>query len=448
MTARQARALAGEQSHMDPAESDDAGPDLGHAERWAERVRATLSAEPRTAFELADKALSARPGDGELLLLAALAALVGAFPGRALVYLKRFQKRHGWDRAALLLTGIALAQQEKVAQASALLRKYGLARPWQAAGWFVGGADMDPWLRETLTRIERAHNRQLRAAAKPRPAAPRPPPSPTSPAPPAPALAEPALLPKLPRVEVSFDTQFEFTNPQALQIEGEASEPHWFRLRTELGQLGLLQGFDELLCLAGLAGVETHGYQVETLRKVLKQFRGRVLLADEVGLGKTIEAGMVLREYGLRGMAERVLILTPASLVGQWREELETKFGLSCATTHDPLLREDPSAFWRQKRIIASIAAARRLEHADCLRGESFDLVIVDEAHHLRDRSSQSWKLVDALNKRFLLLLSATPVQNDLVELYNLLTLLKSGIFKSQKEFRSAYMTPGHPRQP
>ena len=78
----------------------------------------------------------------------------------------------------------------------------------------------------------------------------------------------------------------------------------------------------------------------------------------------------------------------------------------------------------------------------------SFDLVIVDEAHHLRDRASQSYKLVDALNKRFLLLLSATPVQNDLTELYNVLTLLKPGIFKTLKEFRAAHMTPGKPRQP
>jgi SNF2 family DNA or RNA helicase len=111
-------------------------------------------------------------------------------------------------------------------------------------------------------------------------------------------------------------------------------------------------------------------------------------------------------------------------------------------------LREDPQAFWKQKRIIASIAAARRREHSEQLAGHVFDLVIVDEAHHLRDRSSQSWKLVDALNKRFLLLLSATPVQNDLLELYNLMTLLKPGIFKTLKEFRTAYMTPGKPRVP
>jgi len=202
------------------------------------------------------------------------------------------------------------------------------------------------------------------------------------------------------------------------------------------------------LCLPHLTGVEPLWHQIETVRKVLKQFRGRVLLADEVGLGKTIEAGMVLKEYALRGMAERIVVLTPASLVGQWREELETKFGLTFATTYDPLLRDEPQAFWAQDRIVASIAAARRREHTERLVERQFDLVIVDEAHHLRDRSSQSWKLVDSLNKRFLLLLSATPVQNDLVELYNLLTLLKPGIFKTLKEFRLAYMTPGKPRQP
>ena len=113
--------------------------------------------------------------------------------------------------------------------------------------------------------------------------------------------------------------------------------------------------------------MEAHWYQIETVRKVLKQYRGRVLLADEVGLGKTIEAGMVLKEYLLRGMAERILILAPASLVGQWRDEMASKFGIDCATTHDALLRSDPAAFWAQPRVIASIAVARRKEHAELL---------------------------------------------------------------------------------
>jgi SNF2 family DNA or RNA helicase len=222
----------------------------------------------------------------------------------------------------------------------------------------------------------------------------------------------------------------------------------WFRLRGELARLSLFQGFDELLCLPALHGVETHWYQVETVRKVLKQYRGRVLLADEVGLGKTVEAGMVVKEYLLRGMADRLLILVPAALVGQWREEMSTKFGIDCATTHDSLLRSDPAAFWAQKCVIASIAAARRKEHAEHLVEQKFDIVVVDEAHHLRDQASASYRLVNGLQKRFLLLLSATPVQNNLIELYNLLTLLQPGIFKTQKEFRAAYMMPGKPREP
>jgi SNF2 family DNA or RNA helicase len=173
-----------------------------------------------------------------------------------------------------------------------------------------------------------------------------------------------------------------------------------------------------------------------------------VLLADEVGLGKTVEAGMVLKEYMLRGMAERVLILTPAPLVGQWRDEMASKFGIDCATSHDALLRSDPAAFWAQPRVIASIALARRREHADLLAQRTYDVVVVDEAHHLRDQASASYRLVNALQKRFLLLLSATPVQNSLLELYNLLTLLQPGIFRTQTEFRTAYMTPGKPREP
>ena len=202
-----------------------------------------------------------------------------------------------------------------------------------------------------------------------------------------------------------------------------------------------------MLCLPTLQGVVARWYQIETVRKALKQYRGRVLLADQVGFGKTVEAGLVLKEYLLRGMAERVLILAPASLVGQWRDEMAEKFAIDCATTQDAMLRRAPEAFWAQPRVIAFIAARRR-EHADVLAGPAYDVVVVDEAHHLRDQASASYRLVGALQKRFLLLLWATPVQNTLTELYNLLTLLQPGIFRTLKEFRAAYMTPGKPREP
>src|SRR5208337_2324973 len=157
-------------------------------------------------------------------------------------------------------------------------------------------------------RLER-----MRAQSRvPVPTAPRPGKRTEAPAPRARPPIPPVLPPMgdLPRLEASFTVRFEIANPAAIQVGGAATEPDWFRLRAELTRLSLFEGFDELLW-----------YQVETVRKVLKQYRGRVLLADEVGLGKTVEAGMVLKEYALRGRAERILILTPASLVGQWRDE-------------------------------------------------------------------------------------------------------------------------------
>jgi SNF2 family DNA or RNA helicase len=256
--------------------------------------------------------------------------------------------------------------------------------------------------------------------------------------------------PELPQVEAHIPLRFELTNAAAIRLEDsrQPAAENWFRLRHEFAGLSLFQGFDELLCLPQLHNIETYWYQIEAVRKVLKLFRGRVLLADEVGLGKTVEAGMVLKEYLLRGMIGNFLILTPASLVGQWQEELASKFDIDCASSYDNLVRSDPAAFWAQPQVIASIATARRAEHMQRLLERSYDLVIVDEAHHLKNRASQNYKLVDGLQKRFLLLLSATPVQNSLFELYNLLTLLKPGVFKTQQEFRSRYMTPGKPRTP
>ena len=171
-------------------------------------------------------------------------------------------------------------------------------------------------------------------------------------------IAAPPVPPGLSRIEVDIPFMAEFNLAPLLAATAAAPEEDggWYGLRERFAHLGLAQGFDELLCLPHLQGIETFWYQVETVRKVLKQFRGRVLLADEVGLGKTIEAGMVLKEYLLRGIVDSVLVLTPASLVGQWREEMETKFDIRCATTHDSLLRADPDRFWAEKRLIASIA--------------------------------------------------------------------------------------------
>ncbi len=426
-------------------------PDPAEGERllWVERLRAALEARSAAALSVAEAALRALPADPEILLLAALTALATRRPERALALLKRYGKRYLPGKPVVLLKALALGQQGHFVRAWSLLEEEGLTSEDTAARWFVGSHGMFGWLAEALREIRVERLRTARRSHPTPPVRPARPHAPASPAP-KPTPAPLPALPDLPRLAARLDIAFEIADPAAILVEaeGEADAGTWFRLREELNRLSLFEGFDELLCLPTLRDVEAHWYQIETVRKVLKQYRGRVLLADEVGLGKTIEAGMILKEYALRGMAERILILTPAALVGQWRDEMAEKFGLDCATSHDPLLREDPQRFWAKPRVIASIAAARRKEHAETLAGLSYDVVVVDEAHHLRDQASASYRLVNSLRKRFLLLLSATPVQNSLLELYNLLTLLKPGIFKTAKEFRALYMVPGKPREP
>jgi superfamily II DNA or RNA helicase len=405
----------------------------------------------------AEEAVRAHPGDGLILLLAATAALLDQNPERAQIFLKRFSKRFVAIAPYHLLRALVLEEGNNLASARSVLEANGLANGFDALQVFPGGWTRRTWLFRRHDRIfgrdqaaarrRTVSNADTRRPVKIKAGEPR---HKRAPAPAVEAPVTPVAPPSLPVIDIAipFSADFDLAPLLAAMQKPPDSDGGWHGLRERFAHLGLAQGFDELLCLPHLRGIETFWYQVETVRKVLKQFRGRVLLADEVGLGKTVEAGMVLKEYLLRGIIDSVLVLVPASLVGQWREELETKFDISCATTQDALLRSDPGRFWNHKYLIASLALARRSEHAARLIGRSFDLVIVDEAHHLRDRSSQSYKLVDALNKRFLLLLSATPVQNDLTELYNVLTLLKPGIFKTLKEFRAAYMTPGKPRQP
>jgi superfamily II DNA or RNA helicase len=454
-------------------------------DKWDQKLLDAFANEEMTSgfLPLAEGALRMWPGDARILCFAATAALLDRNSERALVFLKRYSKRYAPTSTHHLLYALALAQQNKLAVARTILEQYRLTSPFEALRVFPGGWKRREWLNERLANILGKSGRKRATApvgrtskttlkAAPKAAIKVAPETASKIAPkitgkqierrdsavprlrvssPAAAVGEaatePAALPRI-DIDIPFTAEFDLAPLLSAATCRPDRDGAWYGLRERFAHLGLAQGFDELLCLPHLNGIETFWYQVETVRKVLKQFRGRVLLADEVGLGKTIEAGMALKEYLLRGMVERVLVLTPASLVGQWREELETKFDIACATTHDALLRNDPDAFWGQKRVIASIAQARRGDHARRLLAHNFDLVIVDEAHHLRDRSSQSYKLVDGLNKRFLLLLSATPVQNDLTELYNLLTLLKPGIFKTPKEFKAAYMTAGKPRQP
>ena len=230
---------------------------------------------------------------------------------------------------------------------------------------------------------------------------------------------------------------------------GDVSSVSKYFLAQRASRLSQAEHFDSLICLNTLRDVEHYAYQIETVRKVMRSFRGRVLLADEVGLGKTIEAGMVLKEYMLRGMVKKTLILTPPALVSQWCEELSSKFDIVPTSTEAAQLRQNPERFWESHNlIVASLALARNKRHRPILGRLRFDLVIVDEAHHVKNDRTVGWKLVNELKSRFLLLLSATPVENNLMDLFSLVTLLKPGQLGTKKAFRHHFVLRGDPTQP
>ncbi len=214
-----------------------------------------------------------------------------------------------------------------------------------------------------------------------------------------------------------------------------------FSLGLRAGELATHSGFDQLICLPLVRDMEILEHQVRTAKTVLRRMRGRALLCDEVGLGKTVEAGLVTSELRMRGLARSILVLVPPSLIEQWQGEMRRKFSLDLVNHDAPAFRErGPTAWQEHDLVIASIHTAKREPHRARILARKWDLVIVDEAHHLRNRSTQLWRFVSELQKQFMLLLTATPVQNNLDELFNLVTLLEPGLLRTAKQFQKQFV--------
>ncbi len=249
------------------------------------------------------------------------------------------------------------------------------------------------------------------------------------------------------------------TTPDA-STSGAVVPPEYAALIEQLGALPLVSeqrrdmveaaigvwrrpGFDTFASLSSLP-FDPFDHQLRAASVVLQRMSGRAILADEVGLGKTIEAGIVLSELRLRGLARRVLVLAPTGLVAQWGEELERKFALATVvasrqgwTSAGSTLAgiEDPV-------VLASLATARRAPLREMLAEVDWDLVVVDEAHRVRNPRTASSKLVRALRARFMLLLTATPVENRIDDLYHLVSLVRPGHLGTVSDFRRRHGAP------
>jgi SNF2 family DNA or RNA helicase len=191
-------------------------------------------------------------------------------------------------------------------------------------------------------------------------------------------------------------------------------------------------------------------HQIQTYQRLINDWPSQMLIADEVGLGKTITAGLLIRQAWLSERAKRILILMPRSLLTQWQGELYEKFNLNIPiydgqklvwkATHalqDPVERRVGRQQWHKEPFVlaSSHLMRRRDRSADLLQAEDWDLIVLDEAHHARRKSpgtpqeggpNQLLRLMQQLRPkcRSLLLLTGTPMQVHPVELWDLLKLL------------------------
>ncbi len=213
-------------------------------------------------------------------------------------------------------------------------------------------------------------------------------------------------------------------------------------LRLQGEELATMDDFDELLAV-DVANVDRMPHQEAVARQALSRLRGRAILADEVGLGKTIEAGLAVKELTLRGLAKRVLIICPAPLRDQWREEMNSKFDLTFDVAYTG------SEVGRQDKLILTLQLGRN--SIQTLTKKPWDIIIIDEAHRAAGAGAvKTRELITALTTacRYAFFLTATPVQNDLLELYRLVELLRPGTFTSASEFRRQFMESYDPRTP
>ena len=234
-------------------------------------------------------------------------------------------------------------------------------------------------------------------------------------------------------VEIEFDSSWQDDFLHRIDNDGPWGNWELFKLAIDVEKHLVIPEFEGLQAPNHLPNLTPLPHQLETAKQVIENMNGKAILADEVGLGKTIEAGLILKEYMIRGLVKKVLILVPASLVTQWAIELNSKFFI-------PAITQRKSYVWEQcDVVVSSIDTAKRDPHRDIIYKQDYDLIIIDEAHKLKNNKTKNYEFVQNLKKKFCLLLTATPIQNRIEEIFNLVSLLKPGHLGSETAFYEKY---------
>jgi SNF2 family DNA or RNA helicase len=234
------------------------------------------------------------------------------------------------------------------------------------------------------------------------------------------------------------------SDPASTLAMGQVGRGLPYALRLQALYLQHAYRFDPLSGLSN-ARIKPALHQVYIAHLVTQKLQPRMILADEVGLGKTIEAGLIIKELRARGLVERVLIVVPASLQLQWQHELRSKFNEEFEIIDGAALKflgRDGSNPWtKRQNVITSLQFARNQKRSEKLIEADWDLVVFDEAHYLRYRyegknkstATHAYRLADKLKELVngLLLLTATPMQLHPLELYSLIELVEPGLYPS-----------------
>ena len=233
-------------------------------------------------------------------------------------------------------------------------------------------------------------------------------------------------------------------SPEREPFDGD---PQKFRLGIEALRLGLAYEYDPYFSLT-IARVDPLPHQLEAVYDYfLKQPRIRFLLADDPGAGKTIMAGLLLKELKIRGLAKRTLIVAPANLTFQWQREMKDKFREDFEVVKGDVLRANYGMNpWQEKnQVVTSVSWVSRIEDAkESLLRSHWDLIIVDEAHKMSayssDKKTLAYQLGESLSEMtdHYLLMTATPHKGDPQNFCMFLELLDRDIYGDVKSLEEA----------
>ena len=205
-------------------------------------------------------------------------------------------------------------------------------------------------------------------------------------------------------------------------------------------RFGVTQSEQELLAIEEIQDkVKLLDHQLTAAHRAITSMGRGTLFADEVGLGKTIEIGMVLKEMDLRETRDSFLVLTPAQLANQWQRELQEKFGLDFVCNYD----DEFDGFASHDKIVASVDTAKSDRYIDDVLRRQWDVVVLDEAHYVRNEDTQRYSLLERIEYQEAFFATATPIQNDVTDLYNIVNLIRPGLLGSRREFKDRYVVDG-----